>query len=246
MSQPPGPGEPSITEARRAREAAAAGRLSHDRPHPVVAGSTGLLGGTFDPIHYGHLALAEEAREALGLERILFVPAGLPPHKADQRVTAPDHRRAMVELAITDNPAFAISTFELDRPGPSYTVETLEHFAAAAGPAGPVPALTFILSAEAFGQLLTWRQPHRILALARLAVSPRPGFRTPSLGWLEEHFPGQEDRVVFLDGPLLGHSASEIRRRVAQGRSIRYQVPPAVAAYIADHELYTDELWRKN
>ncbi|HEX8939605.1 MAG TPA: nicotinate-nucleotide adenylyltransferase [Candidatus Limnocylindrales bacterium] len=246
MSEPAGPEGLSITDARRAREAAAAARLSHDRPRPVVAGSIGLLGGTFDPVHLGHLALAEEAREALGLERVLFVPAGLPPHKPDQPISAPAHRLAMVELAVADNPAFGVSTVEIERSGPSYTVDTVERVADSLRESGATPDLTFILSAEAFGQLLSWRQPHRLLSLCRMAVSPREGYRMPTLAWLEEHFPGQEDRVVFLDGPHLGHSASDIRRRVAQGRSIRYHVPPAVAAYIADHHLYTDDLWRKN
>lgn len=246
MNGPAGPDELAITDARRTREAAAAARISHDRPHPVVVGSVGLLGGTFDPVHFGHLALAEEAREALGLERVLFVPAGLPPHKSGQTITAAAHRLTMVELAVADNPTFGVSTRELERDGPSYTVDTVEAAADEVRAAGGTPDLTFILSAEAFGQLLSWRQPHRLLSLCRMAVAPREGHRMPTLAWLEEHFPGQEDRVVFLDGPHLGHSASDIRRRVAEGRSIRYHAPSAVAAYIESHDLYTDVFWRKD
>lgn len=239
----PGPSEHgnSITSARRAREAAAQQRTGHERPAPVIPGSIGVLGGTFDPIHYGHLAIAEEAREALGLEQVLFMPAPRPPHKAGIVITAVAHRLAMVELAIADNPDFVISRLEIERDGPSFTVDTMAALDAEVRARGVTPSLAFILSAEALGQLLTWRDPHRLLSLCRLVVTPRDGYRMPNRDWLEEHFPGMEDRVVFLDGPRLGHSASDIRRRVARGRSIRYRVPPAVAAYIVDHGLYVDD-----
>ena len=212
-------------------------------PRPVVPGSLGMLGGTFDPVHLGHLALAEEAREALGLERVVFVPAGLPPHKPDREITAPAHRLAMLECAIADNPAFAVSRVEIDRAGPSWTIDTVD--ALIAGPGAPVD-LTVIVAAELFATLTTWREPERILRLARLAVAPRAGYPAPSRLFVAEHFPGLEDRVTFLDGPHLGVSATTIRARAAAGRSIRYYVPSAVAAYIGDHALYTDPLWRKN
>lgn len=239
----PGPSEhgDSITAGRRAREAAALQRSGHDSPAPIVPGSVGVLGGTFDPVHYGHLAIAEEAREALGLEQVLFMPAPRPPHKAGIEITPVEHRVAMVELAIADNPAFAVSLREVERDGPSFTVDTMATLDAEARARGDAPSLAFILSAEALGQLLSWRDPHRLLSLCRLVVTPRDGYRMPNRDWLEEHFPGMEDRVVFLDGPRLGHSASDIRRRVARGRSIRYRVPPAVAAYIVDHGLYANE-----
>ncbi|HEX5012696.1 MAG TPA: nicotinate (nicotinamide) nucleotide adenylyltransferase, partial [Candidatus Limnocylindrales bacterium] len=139
-------------------------------PAAVVAGSVGLLGGTFDPIHHGHLAIAEDAREALGLERVLFVPAASPPHKPGRPVTDPDDRLAMVRLAVASNPAFAVSEVEVARGGTSYTVETLvvlRH----AGIADP----WFILSEEALAGFPTWREPERILDLCRLAVVPRAG-----------------------------------------------------------------------
>ena len=210
---------------------------------PPVAGSVGFLGGTFDPIHFGHLAVAEEAREALGLERVLFVPAGMPPHKPGRAISAPAHRVAMVELAIADNPAFEVSRLEIERTGNSYTVDTVD--ALLNSPDAP-SELTVLVSAELFGSFTTWRDPERILRLARVAVAPRPGHRSPGRAYVAEHFPGLEDRVTFLGGPHLGISATEIRRRAAAGRSIRYYVPPAVAAYIGEHALYTDPLWRKN
>ena len=216
------------------------------QPAPVRAGSVAVMGGTFDPIHVGHLAAAEEARETLGLERILFMPAGVPPHKPDRVITKPEHRVAMVELAIRDNPAFELSRLEIDRTGPSYTVDTVELLAAQARKAGLEPDVTVILSAESFRGLPTWSEPERLLRQCRLAIVPRDGFPTPGRAWVEEHFPGFEDRVSFLESPRLKLSATEIRERVAAGRSIRYLVPDAVIRYIEDHALYRDELWRKN
>jgi nicotinate-nucleotide adenylyltransferase len=206
----------------------------------VTRGAIGVLGGTFDPIHIAHLAIAEEAREALGLNKVLFMPAAMPPHKVDRPVSDPAHRLAMLELAIADNPAFEASRIELDRSGPSYTVDTLETLVAE--PADPV----LIMSAEAFRDLRTWRRPERILELARIAVVPRDGFPDANRAFLAEHFPGFEDRATFLAGPRLRLSASELRDRAANGRSLRYLVPDAVAAYIGDHALYSDPIWRKN
>ena len=191
----------------------------------------GVMGGTFDPIHVGHLAIAEEAREALAVDRIMFVPAGVPPHKAAGEVTPAVHRVAMVALAIADNPAFELSRIEVDRPGPSYTVDTVARLADTA-------EVTLILSAETLRQLPSWHQPERLFAVARVAVVPREGYPAPDPAWLAATFPGQQDRVSYLDGPRLGLSSTAIRARVAAGRSIRYVVPDAVAAYIADHHLY--------
>ncbi len=231
-------GEPVTAASRR------------DTAASVRRGSVGVLGGTFDPIHIAHLAVAEEAREALGLERILFIPAAMPPHKVDRPVSEPHHRLAMVELAIADNPAFEASRVELDRSGPSYTVDTLERLAATAvtdaesGQDGERRDLVLIMSAEAFRDLRSWRRPQRILELARLAIVPRDGFPDASRAFLAEHFPGFEDRASFLRGPRLRLSASELRERAANGRSLRYLVPDAVAAYIGDHGLYSDPIWR--
>jgi len=208
-------------------------------PTPVVPGSIGILGGTFDPIHHGHLAIAEEAREVLGLERVLFVPAATPPHKPGRSVTPAEHRLAMASLAVEGNDAFAVSAIEVERGGTSYTVDTLEALAVA-GVAQP----WFILSTEALADFPTWRRPDRILELARCAVVPRGGHEPLDETWVRAHLPGHEDRFRFLSGPLLPISGSVVRRRAAAGRSVRYLVPDEVAAYIARNSLYTNHALR--
>ena len=207
-------------------------------PAAVRPGSIGIMGGTFDPIHVGHLAIAEEAREVLGLERVRFVPASIPPHRAGGAAAAAEDRAAMVELAILGNESFEISRAELDRPGPSYTTDTVEAFAAAERAAGRVPDLTFILSAETLHDLPTWHEPERLVDACRIAVVPREGYPAPDPAWLHAHFPGREARFDLLEGPRLGLSSTSIRERVRVGRSIRYLVPRAVARYIEDHHLY--------
>jgi len=193
----------------------------------------GVLGGTFDPPHYGHLALAENARVQLGLERVLFVLAGQPPHKPDRPITPVHHRVVMVEAAIADSPAFAISRVDLDRPGPHYTVEMLallqqEH---------PGTELFFLMGTDSLAQFTTWYDPAGIVRQARLAVMPRPGYE-PDLGTLEQTAPGVRERLTWLDVPYLGIAASDLRRRAGQGLPIRYLVPPPVEAYIYEHHLY--------
>ena len=228
------------------------------RPVRRVTGTTtgawGILGGTFDPIHYAHLAIAEQAREALELAGVLFIPTGVPAHKPGRPVTHAHHRTHMIETAIDDNAAFRLSRIEIDRPGPTYSVETLEQLVDEARRDGtgssaglpPEDLFVFILSVEALAALPEWRSPDRLLELCRLAVVPRRGYRSPGREWLAAHFPGQQERIMFLDGPDLGHSASDIRRRAADGRSIRYLVPPAVERYILEHRLYSADVWRRN
>ena len=204
-------------------------------------GRLGILGGTFDPVHVGHLALAEEVREALDLVRVLFVPTGDSWQKAGTGVTPGAIRHALVEQAIAGNPWFSASRVEIDRPGPSYTAETLAEIAGAERAAGRAPDLWFILSAEALAGLPTWRDPERVLALARLAVVPRGG-QAEDLAAAEARFaadfPGAADRALFLPGPRLAISGNLIRARVAAGRSVRYLVPDSVAAAIREYALY--------
>ncbi|HEX6867930.1 MAG TPA: nicotinate-nucleotide adenylyltransferase [Candidatus Limnocylindrales bacterium] len=195
----------------------------------------GILGGTFDPIHIAHLAVAEEAAEALGLERVVFIPAGIPPHKPDRVITAGEHRLAMVERAIAGNPRFAADRRELDRPGRSYTVDTLESLSRETS-----SELALIISADSYLDFMSWREPRRILELARLIVAPRDGFPEAGPDFLAANLPHHADRATFLDGPHLQLSSSELRARAAAGRSLRYLVPDAVAGYISDHGLYTD------
>ncbi len=207
-------------------------------PVAPVAGRTGILGGTFDPVHLGHLAVAEEAREALGLGTVLFVPAGQPPHKLDQAISDARHRLAMVERAIEGNQAFRLSRIEVDRPGPSWTVVTLaaltEEARAGARPFEP----WLILSVEAVLGLESWREPERLLRLCRLAVAPRAGTPEDGRAWLRRRYPDAAERAAFLERPRLRISGTDIRARVAAGRSIRYLVPSPVEAYIREHDLY--------
>jgi nicotinate-nucleotide adenylyltransferase len=208
-----------------------------------VSEALGVFGGTFDPIHIAHLAVAEEAAEALGLDRVLFVPAGEPPHKPGVPVTPGSDRLAMVELAVAGNPRFVVSRVELDRPGPSYTADTLALLAGGgAGTAGSeLPALHLIVSAEAFAGLPTWHEPRRVLELARFIVTPRDGYPDATPDALATWFPDRPDladRAIYLDGPRLHLSASTLRDRAAAGRSLRYLVPDAVCGYIGDHALY--------
>ena len=199
----------------------------------------GVLGGTFDPIHDGHLAIAEQTRESLDLAGVLFVPAAIPPHKQGQAITEARHRVAMVELAVSGNPWLAVSRIELERRGPSYAVDTMAVLAASADAEGREHPV-FILSSEALAGLATWREPGRLLELCRVAVVPRGMGALPDRAALERAFPGRADRFLLLDSPRLLHSATDIRERVRAGRSIRYLVPPAVAAYIGEHHLYQE------
>ncbi len=217
------------------------GCLGARRRVSVPAGRLGILGGTFDPVHLGHLALAEEVRETLELGQVLFVPAGDPWQKVGTGVTAGAIRYALIERAIADNPGFAASRLEIDRSGPTYTAETLADIADAERSAGRDPDLWFILSAEALAGLSTWRDPERVLALARLAVVPRAEDAedlAAAAARFTADFPGRGDRAVFLAGPRLAISSTLIRARVAAGRSIRYLVPDPVAAAIREYALY--------
>ena len=224
--------------------AALGGRVTDAPSAGATAGAAGptlgVFGGTFDPIHVAHLAVAEAARDALGLERVLFIPNRQPPHKPDQVVTPAADRLAMVRAAIADNPAFETSTIELDREGPSYTSDTLETLRSERLAAGGSGDIALILSVEALAGLATWHEPVRVLELATLVVAPRDGSPDIEAESIARLVPGVEPRVVMLDGPRMRLSASDIRHRAAEGRSVRYLVPDAVAAYIGDQALYTE------
>jgi nicotinate-nucleotide adenylyltransferase len=196
----------------------------------------GVLGGTFDPPHVGHLILAEAACDALNLDQVLFVPAAEPPHKHKLPLTDVKHRVAMVQAAISDNPRFALSEVDITRPGPHYTVDTLrllkERFVGA--------DLYFLLGSDSLRDIATWYEPAGIIAQARLAVMRRPGTAL-DIAHLEAALPGISGRVAFVDAPIIGISATSLRERLRAGRSVRYQVPDEVAQYIAVHRLYKDE-----
>lgn len=198
-----------------------------------LRGAHGIFGGTFDPIHVAHLAVAEAALDDLGLASVTFIPAGEPPHKRDRMISSAEHRFAMVQAAVADNPGFRVSRVEMDRDGPSYTVDTLAALAANAS-----GSLALIMSMDSYLDLPNWREPRRVLELAALVVTPRDGVPDAEPDFLEQHFPGTAARVVMLRGPRLRLSASDLRARAAAGRSLRYLVPDAVSAYISDHALY--------
>lgn len=197
---------------------------------------TALFGGSFNPIHFGHLLLADDVREQLDLDRVVFMPAGVPPHKPAGDIAPAADRYAMVKLAIADNPAFDVSDLEIRRAGPSYTVDTLAAL-------GVAPSELFLLiGSETFLDLLTWRDPRGVAARCRLVVVPRTGSAfdresEPSRKVVREIGLEIED-VLVVHATSLPISASDLRVRAAEGRSLRYRVPPAVAAYIAERGLY--------
>lgn len=191
----------------------------------------GVLGGTFDPVHIGHLVLAERARVALELDLVLFVPAGEPWRKAHRQITHASHRLAMLQLAVQGNDGFGISDVELVREGPSYTADTLALLAAERLD----DEFYFIVGSDALADLPNWHEPERIVRHACLAVAPREAEMTDagSLG-----VPGIEGRVVAFEMPRIDVSSTEIRARIAAGTGARYVVPEAVLTYIVEHELY--------
>ncbi|MCU0492832.1 MAG: nicotinate-nucleotide adenylyltransferase [Chloroflexaceae bacterium] len=194
----------------------------------------GILGGTFDPIHIGHLALAEEARWALDLEHVYLVPAAQQPLKQNGHAATPQQRLAMVQLACQGNPHLHASDLELQRPPPSYTVETLEQFRATLGSSAE---LWFLIGGDALNDFPRWYQAERIIALARLAVVMRPGTVINTHG-LEERLPGLSERLTTIEGPQLEIASSALRQRMALGQPVRYQIPDAVLEYIRQHGLY--------
>ena len=214
--------------------------MSSAEPVGSGRGAIGILGGTFDPVHLGHLALAAEARSLLDLEQVLFVPNADPPHKQDQPVTAAHQREAMVALAIAEHPAFVLDRIELERPGPSYAVDTVAALAERCRTQGR-PEPWFVLSAEVLEDFHTWRQPERVLELCRVAVAPRPGAEPLDRSWVTQHYPGREDRFAFLPGPELDIASTVIRARVCDGADVSDLVPTAVRIYIKTHRLYRSD-----
>jgi nicotinate-nucleotide adenylyltransferase len=194
----------------------------------------GLLGGTFDPPHNGHLQIAQAARRALRLARVFFVPAKQPPHKLDDPISPLSDRVAMLERALAEHPEFAISLIEAEREGPSYTVDTLRKLRRERGARA---GIYFIMGEDSLINLPTWHEPQEIVKLARLAVLMRPGYDV-DLDALERQVPGVKASAILIPAAETDISASEIRARVRRGESIRGLVPPAVARYIKTHHLY--------
>lgn len=213
----------------------------------------GIFGGTFNPIHYGHLRSAEDVREAFSLERVYFVPAARPPHKEAGEIAPIEHRLKMVELAIADNPAFIASSVEMERTGLSYSIDTIRHFLTTVRSA----SLAFIVGIDAFRELRSWKAYDQIPTLCDVIVTSRPGDAVSSLDsllpialksafWYDSsvqryhHVSGHFLALHKITGLLI--ASSTIRTMIRQGRSIRYLVPPAVETYISRHHFYHVEV----
>lgn len=194
-----------------------------------------MFGGTFDPIHFGHLAVARSIETTLQLKKVIFVPAGQPWLKSDVLVTPVGDRVAMVRLAIARRKSFELSTVEADRPGPSYTVDTIDMLREQMGNDVDI---FFLLGSDALSDIPRWKEPRRLVQLCQLVAFKRPGVRLPAMETLEKAVPGISQRVLFVDVPQIDITATEIRRRVGEGRSIRRQVPRAVERYIVERGLY--------
>lgn len=199
----------------------------------------GILGGTFDPVHLGHLLIAEESRLRLELDQVLFIPAGQPWLKAGQPLTAAEHRWRMAQLATAPNPHFQVLRTEIDRPGPSYTVNTLTGLPSELGQ----PAeLYFILGVDALASFHRWKEPERILQLATLVAVRRPGYQDGEtdaiINEVKTRYPDYAHRITALPMPGVDFSATDIRRRAAAGQSFRYHTPKSVEQYILDNGLY--------
>lgn len=196
----------------------------------------GIMGGTFDPIHYGHLVAAEEARIRFELSRVIFVPSGQPPHKKDYRVSHSEHRYAMTLLATCANPHFQVSRIEIGRPGASYAIDTLKQLRQQNPPGAK---FFFITGADAILEILTWHQARDLVSLCEFIAATRPGY---DLGELERALDAQlRVRVHPLAVPGIEISSTEIRERVRAGLPIKYLTPPSAEIYIMKNGLYRDE-----
>ena len=198
----------------------------------------GILGGTFDPIHNGHLAIANEARTYLNLSEVLFLPAGQPWMKSDQPISAAHHRTEMIRLALEGRPYFKLSTIEIEYKGPSYSVDTIVKLRAQSEE--PFDCY-FIVGWDNLAKIPLWKDPAKLIEMCFLAAVPRPGYDRPDMKKLEAALPGISKKVILMDKPRIDISATDIRNGVAQGLSINSLVPPAVENYIKESGLYRKE-----
>ncbi|MFC1921522.1 nicotinate-nucleotide adenylyltransferase [Chloroflexota bacterium] len=200
--------------------------------------NTGLLGGTFDPVHKGHMAVAETVMSRVGLDEVVFMPAARTPLKENIRISAAEHRIEMIRCAIEGIPYFRLSTIEMSRTGPSYTVDTLSELRKTIN---DEDELFLIIGCDSLINIHQWKEPERLLKMCRLVAVPRPGYTIPAPETLEKEVPGLSKNVIILDEPNVDISATDIRERVAQGLSIKHLVPEAVDQYIKKHKLYMTE-----
>jgi nicotinate-nucleotide adenylyltransferase len=200
--------------------------------------AVGIMGGTFDPIHYGHLVIAEGARVEYDLSEVIFIPSGMPPHKRDQTISNAEDRYRMTMLATQDNPHFSVSRVEIDRPGPSFAVDTIRTMKEMYG---PDVDLYFITGADAILQILSWKDVGSLISMCHFVAATRPGY---SLTWLREIIARIRERhqsdfsVQYMEVPGLMISSTDIRQRVRSGLPIRYLLPEIVESYIRTHRLY--------
>lgn len=195
-----------------------------------------IMGGTFDPIHYGHLVTAEEARTQFNLQEVIFVPTGNPPHKKSYSVTRPEHRYQMTFLAAKSNPFFKVSRIEIDRKGFSYTIDTILNFREQCG---KETEIYFITGADAILEILTWKNFKQLLDQCSFIAATRPGFNLSELNTKLVNFSEEiKNRIHFMEIPALSISSTDIRQRVLEGRTIKYLMPEAVQEYIYNNTLY--------
>ncbi len=200
----------------------------------------GILGGTFDPPHIGHLVIAQEAMRYLHLSQVVFVPTRQPPHKPTDELTPIDLRLDMVRLAIARNPRFTLSRVDVDREGPTYTIDTIRLLRRQYGEGTD---LYFIMGMDSLANLPTWHKPEELVHLCCLAVLNRPGYKV-DLDELEAKVPGVRERIIFIPSPALEVSATDLQRRVRDGEPIDHLVPEAVAAFIYEQGMYRDSKMR--
>lgn len=194
-----------------------------------------VMGGTFDPIHYGHLVTAEAAMQEYAIDRVLFIPSGRPPHKTDKQISSTEDRYLMTELATETNPRFFCSRIEIDRTGYTYTIDTIHELQNLY----PETDIYFITGADAFSEIVTWKNAEELLQSCHFVAATRPGYsRKEATVQIEALLNRHTERLHYLEVPALSISSSDIRERVRQGRSIKYLLPEAVETYILKHELY--------
>ncbi len=212
----------------------------------------GLFGGTFNPVHWGHLRSVEEIRENFSLKKVIFVPASLPPHKEEEEIVQANHRFRMVAMAVKDNPFFSLSDFELQHPGKSYSIDTINYFRQHLGERAP---LFFIVGIDAFLEITTWKSYQDLFFLSNFIVMTRPGYGKRNInqilpGEIAENFSYDEENdrfvhssnfaVYFHNITLLDISSTLIRRRIKKKRSVKYLLPEGVRKYMQSNRLYRD------
>lgn len=210
--------------------------MNTNRGEVATRRRVGFMGGTFDPIHHGHLVTAESVYESFDLDVVIFIPSGSPPHKSGSEVTAPHHRLNMTRQAVESNPHFSVSSVEIEREGPSYTIETMHHFRSCYGSDAD---LYFITGVDAVVEMRQWKNSEGLFELCKFIAATRPGYPTDGFFRFRDRLPPEHRKnIKMLAVPALAISSSDLRSRVCRGRSIKYLVPESVEHYIYENGLY--------